>query len=104
VEYVSIMERIQTSLDCFFLAVSEGLHDDPTMAGVEEVATISFVTKIIRIAVYESEINVDTIHTMGYSIVRLHMTLRDRYGTNKRCNPSYNVLYAASTITGVTEE
>jgi hypothetical protein len=29
-----------------FLAVSEGLHDDPTMAGVEEVATISLLQKL----------------------------------------------------------
>jgi hypothetical protein len=29
-----------------FLAVSEGLHDDPTVAGVEEVATISLLQKL----------------------------------------------------------
>jgi hypothetical protein len=76
----------------------------PTMAWRRRGSDDIVVTNIIGIAVYETEINVDTIHRMGYSIVRLHMTLRDRYGTNKRCNPSENVLYAASTITGIAEE
>jgi hypothetical protein len=57
------------------------------------------VTKIIRIAVYEKRNSCRYHpHTMGYSIVHLHMTLRDRYGTNKRLT-YFGVQYNALTGT-----
>jgi hypothetical protein len=44
----------------------------PTMAWRRRGSDDIVVANIIRSAECESEINVDTIHTMGYSIVRLH--------------------------------